>query len=144
MCYLPSNEPSRKKRHITSDPSTPQSLAIDSFELPDSDILKGRFSLAHPHEDVDSVLREYRRFMELKVEVGDYDATWLLPSSLVDAMWLHHIGDTRLYPAMSADLPSFIHHHPDGGKDVAPRSIRYPHKMTLVSFHNIITLPSSH
>ncbi len=63
LCSLPSTEPNRKKRHIISNPSAPQSLAIDSFELPESSILKDRFSLSHPHEDVDSVFREYRHFM---------------------------------------------------------------------------------
>ncbi len=134
MCSLPGTEPNRRKRHIISNPSTPQSLAFDSFELPESDILKDRFSLAHPHEDVDSVFREYRRFMELKVAVGDYDATQLSPSSLVDAMWHLHILDTRQYSAMCADLPSFIHHNPDGGKDAAARCIRY--QTTLIAYRS--------
>lgn len=94
--------------------------------------MKDGFSLSHPHENVDSVFREYRHFMELKVAVGKYDATQLSPSSLVDAMWHLHILNTRQYSAMRADLPSFIHHNPDGGKDAAARCIRY--QMMLVAY----------
>ncbi len=94
--------------------------------------MKDRFAKAHSDKDIDSVLCEYRRFMELKVAMGDYDATQLSPSPLVDAMWHLHILDTRQYLAMCSEQPSFIHHNPDGCKDLAARRSRY--QTTLLAY----------
>ncbi|KAJ3352865.1 hypothetical protein GGF32_003529 [Allomyces javanicus] len=61
---------------------------------------------------VPHAVREYRRFIALKVLAGDADDTRLAPSPLVAAVWAAHILDTRAYQGMCAHLLFFIHHDP--------------------------------
>ncbi|KAJ3374528.1 hypothetical protein GGF31_007306 [Allomyces arbusculus] len=61
---------------------------------------------------VPHAVREYRRFIALKVLAGDADDTLLAPSPLVEAIWAAHILDTRAYATMCTHLPFFIHHDP--------------------------------
>jgi hypothetical protein len=93
--------------------------------VPDQEILQARFAREHSNTDVVSAYQEYRRFIELKITMGDYDATKLSPSPLIDSMWHLHILDIRRYEDMCSKLPSLIHHNPDGGNDAASRSKRY-------------------
>ncbi|KAJ3374521.1 hypothetical protein GGF31_007299 [Allomyces arbusculus] len=67
--------------------------------------------------DVDLALREYRRFLILKVMHRDEHAILLSPSPVVDTVWHAHMLDTRAYLAMNDQLPFFVHHDPRGAYD---------------------------
>lgn len=92
-------------------------FSIDELKVADNEILENRFALEHPNVNAGNVYKEYCRFIELKVAMGDYDAVKLSPSPLVDSMWQLHILDTRRYVEMCSKLPSFIHYDPDGCMD---------------------------
>jgi len=73
-----------------------------------------------------SAVAEYFRFLELKVEVNDIDATLLSPSELLDQVWHMHILNTKDYAADVNDLftaqgklAQFLHHSTDNAHDVA-------------------------
>ncbi|KNE54079.1 hypothetical protein AMAG_00079 [Allomyces macrogynus ATCC 38327] len=73
---------------------------------------------ASVHEaDIDLAVREYRRFLILKVVHNDAQALLLSPSPVIDAVWHAHILDTRAYAAMNEHLPSPIHYEPKGDWD---------------------------
>ncbi|KAJ3352872.1 hypothetical protein GGF32_003536 [Allomyces javanicus] len=73
---------------------------------------------ASVHEaDIDLAVREYRRFLILKVVHNDAHALLLSPSPVIDAVWHAHILDTRAYAAMNEHLPSVIHYEPKGDWD---------------------------
>ncbi|KNE54080.1 hypothetical protein AMAG_00080 [Allomyces macrogynus ATCC 38327] len=67
-----------------------------------------------PTADINLAIREYRRFLVLKVTHNDGNTVLLSPSSVVDAVWHAHILDTRAYLAMNERLPFWIHHEPKG------------------------------
>ncbi|KNE64979.1 hypothetical protein AMAG_10646 [Allomyces macrogynus ATCC 38327] len=70
------------------------------------------------------LLREYQRFLALKVLHHDNNALLLSPSPAIDFIWHAHILDTKVYVAMCASLPFFIHHDPAGALDPASRAHR--------------------
>ena len=65
-----------------------------------------------------ALLREYQRFLALKVVLKDFDASVLSPPPEVDTLWHAHILDTKHYRA------TFIDHNPEGGLDVVARHAR--------------------
>jgi len=105
---------------------------IDKFKVPDEEALMDRFARENTTVKAASIYKEYCRFIELKITMGDYDALKLSPSPLVDSMWHLHILDTRRYSDMCSTLPSFIHHNPDGGNDPEARRKRYEN--TLLAY----------
>ncbi|KNE54087.1 hypothetical protein AMAG_00089 [Allomyces macrogynus ATCC 38327] len=70
------------------------------------------------------LLREYQRFLALKVLHHDSNALLLSPRPAIDQFWHAHILDTKAYAAMCAKLPFFIHHDPAGAFDPASRAHR--------------------
>lgn len=65
-------------------------------------------------------MAEYRKFLELKVRVKDWDATQLSPSPALDRIWHEHILDTRRYRSAcealqggAAARKKLIEHDPD-------------------------------
>ncbi|KAJ3351333.1 hypothetical protein GGF32_004332 [Allomyces javanicus] len=72
---------------------------------------------SEPPADMDLALREYRRFLILKVVHGDERATLLSPGPQIDAIWHAHVLDTRGYKTMNEQLPFWIHHDPSGAYD---------------------------
>ena len=72
-----------------------------------------------------ALLREYKRFLVLKVVLKDFDASVLSPPAEVDTLWHAHILDTKHYRATCDALGGdFIDHNPDGGLDAAARLAR--------------------
>jgi len=71
------------------------------------------------------LLPEYKRFLALKVSLGDLNAVVLSPPADIDAIWHAHILDTRHYRTVCEALGGgFIDHDPNGGSDVAARDAR--------------------
>jgi hypothetical protein len=71
------------------------------------------------------LLLEYKRFLALKVALGDFDASVLSPPAEIDAIWHAHILDTKHYRTVCEALgQGFIEHDPDGGADPAARDTR--------------------
>jgi hypothetical protein len=60
----------------------------------------------------DTALEEFRRWIQLKVETRDEDATFLGPTPLVDFMWHAAILDTVAYAALQKEVGMTIHHRP--------------------------------
>uniref|UniRef100_A0A7S2PLT5 Ubiquitin-like domain-containing protein n=1 Tax=Leptocylindrus danicus TaxID=163516 RepID=A0A7S2PLT5_9STRA len=70
-------------------------------------------------------LLAYQQFMQLKVQMSDWDGTVLSPSPMINKVWHVHILDTRAYQRYCDDKARhFIHHDPDGGLDVEARRRR--------------------
>ena len=67
------------------------------------------------------VLREYRRFMELKVVLRDIRAQKLSPSLPVDEMWHLHVLDTECYMADCQMMLGEIFSTGGGGMPVDPK-----------------------
>lgn len=62
-------------------------------------------------EDIQQAVKEYRQFLELRLEAHD---TQIAPSVLADKVWHHHILDTRKYAEdCSLIFGHFMHHNPN-------------------------------
>jgi hypothetical protein len=59
-------------------------------------------------------MREFERFVELKVFLRDTDAVKISPTPLMDAMWHAAILDTVFYAGLQVKLGMMIHHRPSG------------------------------
>ena len=72
-----------------------------------------------------SALVAYKKFLELKAEHEDWDATKLSPPPLIDEVWHLHVLDTQAYgPAMRKAFGRIVHHDPDGDEDADARAER--------------------
>lgn len=100
--------------------------ALASFDL---EPLRARcvrrlgWSASHAAE----VLGEYRRFVELRLAMNDYDGSRLSPPFPVDQMYHMHVLDTIGYEAFCAAVcpPGvFLHHDVDGDLDPSARRRR--------------------
>ncbi|KNE64974.1 hypothetical protein AMAG_10640 [Allomyces macrogynus ATCC 38327] len=90
---------------------------------------------ASVHEaDIALAVREYRRFLILKVVHNDAEALLLSPSPVIDAVWHAHILDTRAYAAMNEHLPSPIHYEPKGDWDADTPNRQRRLKNTLTCY----------
>ncbi len=59
-------------------------------------------------------VREFRRFMDLKVVLRDKYAVKISPTPLMDAMWHAAVLDTVFYAGLQKELKMTIHHRPSG------------------------------
>jgi small ubiquitin-related modifier len=76
-------------------------------------------------EKARKVLKAYRQFLFLKKHYGDWDATMLSPSLLVDQMWHQHILDVVNYcHDMMLLCGRLIGHNPDGAADAEGKIAR--------------------
>jgi len=62
-------------------------------------------------------MREFQRFLELKVFLHDTDATKISPTPLMDEMWHSAILDTVFYAALQSKLGQLVHHRPAGAME---------------------------
>ncbi|KNE64984.1 hypothetical protein AMAG_10651 [Allomyces macrogynus ATCC 38327] len=107
-------------------PLPPVDSAINRFLEKDLDLSALASSLKHARHpsiaDVDLALREYRRFLLLKVAYKDEFATILAAPPPIALVWHLHILDTQAYAAMNARLPFFLHHKLASANDAAQRA----------------------
>ncbi|KNE54094.1 hypothetical protein AMAG_00096 [Allomyces macrogynus ATCC 38327] len=75
--------------------------------------------LLTPPVNVDLLLCEYQRFLQLRVAHRDEDGTLLAPSAAIERVCRTHVLDTRGYAAMNRMLPFFVHYadEEEGGED---------------------------
>jgi len=57
-------------------------------------------------------IEEFRRWVQLKVEARDVDATELSPTPLIDYMWHAAILDTQFYTKLQSQIGMLLHHRP--------------------------------
>lgn len=79
--------------------------------------LQQRFKKTNPRAQNLAVLREYKRFLVVKMFSGDAQGGVVSPPPLIDEMWHHHILDTKHYSLVCGSLGAFLHHNPDGVDD---------------------------
>ncbi|EGG23760.1 hypothetical protein DFA_05895 [Cavenderia fasciculata] len=75
--------------------------------------LSNIFFDSHPESEDDIaplLVKEYLKFITLKVLDQDWDATKLSPSPLIDQMWHIHILETKSYQDMCNKFGRMIHH----------------------------------
>lgn len=69
-------------------------------------------------EEGEELILEYKRFLILKYNNGDYDEPFeLSPSYDVDRIWHKHILHTKKYQEMCYSLGHFFHHTPKSMED---------------------------
>ncbi len=73
--------------------------------------------LTYPSDDASMLIREYRRFIVLKIGSLDIDATYLSPSPKIDDVWHMHILDTCDYAAFQDRIGFRLQHNPDNAID---------------------------
>ncbi|ORZ30985.1 hypothetical protein BCR44DRAFT_1443619 [Catenaria anguillulae PL171] len=76
-----------------------------------------RLEAKYPTLDIQLMVKDYRRFLVLKYEHRDENATHLSPSPLIDQVWHEHVLDTQSYIPMCLAIGLWIHHDPDGASD---------------------------
>ncbi|KAI8918414.1 ubiquitin-related domain-containing protein [Powellomyces hirtus] len=82
------------------------------------------------------LVEEYIRFLYLKRQCNDWDATLLSPGPAIDLVWHEHILDTKGYAADTQELlGKFLHHNPDGGNDYPRRGRRYTAALAMYHVH---------
>jgi hypothetical protein len=55
-------------------------------------------------DSVVAAVREFARFIHLKLRIRDWEGRWLSPSPLVDLVWREMIVDTRMYSKFCLDV----------------------------------------
>ncbi|KAJ3351330.1 hypothetical protein GGF32_004329 [Allomyces javanicus] len=116
-----------------SPPSDPHRPCAASDIAPGIDLtsLAARLRrLPTPLTNVDLVLREYRRFLALRVAHRDEDGTLLAPSAAVERVWHVHVLDTRGYVATNRAFPVFVHYAEDDDEDEEDRARRLANTRT--------------
>ncbi|KAJ3349249.1 hypothetical protein GGF32_005745 [Allomyces javanicus] len=107
-------------------PLPPLDPTIVQFLEKDLDLSALASALKHARHplipDVDLALREYRRFLLLKVAYKDEFATILAAPPPIALVWHLHILDTLAYATMNARLPFFLHHKLASASDAAQRA----------------------
>lgn len=102
-----------------------------SFVVPKS-VLE-RCSRLHNWNNTKAVHEAYLQFMELKVQMQDWNAKLLSPPLLVDLMWHQHMLDPQSYWKACMDYCGrLIGHDPDGGLDTAARNKRMDSTLVAV------------
>ena len=81
----------RRARRPSSQPSPRQLTSTDFVPL----LARVQRRLGWSAATADRVLREYRRFLKLKLAFHDYDADKLSPPLMIDEIWHMHVLDTR-------------------------------------------------
>lgn len=102
----------RKQNIFDSQPKTPADLADIAVRL--LKVIQQNRSLSSSH------IKEYFRFLEMKIKLRDIDATKLSPSEQIDDVWHLHILDTKNYQsdiraiAIHFNVPDVVmlHHNP--------------------------------
>eukprot|EP00440_Ansanella_granifera_P003466 gb/GFBE01003763.1/.p1 GENE.gb/GFBE01003763.1/~~gb/GFBE01003763.1/.p1 ORF type:complete len:258 (+),score=49.99 gb/GFBE01003763.1/:1-774(+) len=83
--------------------------------------------LGWSNDRVEVVLKEYKRFIELRLALKDFSAERLSPPLPIDEMWHLHVLDTKGYAAFCSRVcprGEFLHHDADGDEDQAARGRR--------------------
>jgi hypothetical protein len=79
-------------------------------------------------EEAIEAVKEFARFVLLKIKAEDFEGSLLSPSPLVDAVWHEMILDTRMYAKFCLDVCGgmVLEHDPDGAseEDVVARTKR--------------------
>ena len=72
-----------------------------------------------------TVINEYIRFINIKKDICDWDATFINPSPIINKIWSLHILNTISYVRMCNG--DFVHHYPKGKymNDKYNRAMRY-------------------
>jgi hypothetical protein len=80
-------------------------------------------------QQADEVLEEYSKFIFLKIQENDFDATKLSPSLVIDEVWHYHMSMPKHYRDFNKKIfgliDNFIDHNPEGAKNYAERERRF-------------------
>ncbi|KYR02431.1 hypothetical protein DLAC_01270 [Tieghemostelium lacteum] len=57
------------------------------------------------------LVREYNRFITLKIVENDYEGSMLYPSTLIGQIWYHHILNTKKYEEFCKIIGMHLHHN---------------------------------
>ena len=148
---LPPSKMSNQRLNITESSIvlrvTEALVGFEHWPLWESSMAKKGFS----KEIITKLLVELRRFLFLKIQLKDYDAKFLSPSSLVDEGWHALMLFPRIYRDLCSELKEItkhagdglIDHNPLGGKDEHARRVRI--LRTLDEYENVygFTPPSA-
>jgi hypothetical protein len=97
-------------------------------------------------EEAAAAVKEFARFVLLKMRARDYEGGLLSPSPLVDAVWHEMILDTRMYAKFCLEVckGGVLQHDPDGASDeeVVARTKRQK-RTTRSYFHDFGSLDES-
>ena len=90
-----------------------------------------------PKDRLIVALKEYRKFMYLKREVADWEATRLSPCPEVDLVWHAHILHTYEYLQFNGVCFGgyFAHHRPGGADETAHKFERYNRTLKCLLKH---------
>ncbi|KYQ91056.1 hypothetical protein DLAC_07958 [Tieghemostelium lacteum] len=89
-----------------------------------SSIYKGQFGI--------QLIKEYNRFLTLKVLTKDIDGNKLTPPPLIDEIWHQHILDTKRYQELSSLIGYTLHTNPNlEFESLESRRTRYQNTMRI-------------
>lgn len=88
-------------------------------------------------KDARAIAVEYKKLMELKKNLEDWDASLLSPPPAIDRMWHLHILDVKGYTKSCQEFcGQLIGHDPDGGIDAKARRVRIERTKTSIQAKN--------
>jgi hypothetical protein len=109
--------------------SIDQDLHLLKFLMSDSVVKFRENQHIFNQQEAEQVLDEYTKFMFLKIQENDFDATKLSPSQLIDEVWHYHISMPKRYCDFNKKIfglmNNFIDHNPEGSKNQIAREQRF-------------------
>lgn len=95
-----------------------------------------KFQYVFNRKEAEQVLDEYTKFMFLKIQENDFNATKLSPSQLIDEVWHYHMSMPKRYCDFNKKIfgliDYFIDHNPEGSKNQIAREQRFQN--TIIAY----------
>ncbi|KAK5576539.1 hypothetical protein RB653_007683 [Dictyostelium firmibasis] len=88
------------------------------------------------------LVKEYTRFIVIKILTQDIESVKTLPPPLIGRIWISHILDTNRYEELCNLIELKIHHNPDGFEEVPQQVKRERYVKTLELYEQYFTKSS--
>ncbi|KAM9968607.1 hypothetical protein ACTFIW_007757 [Dictyostelium discoideum] len=88
------------------------------------------------------LVKEYTRFIVIKILTHDTESVKTLPPPLIGRIWISHILDTNRYEELCNLIELKIHHNPDGFEEVPQQVKRERYEKTLELYEQYFTKSS--
>ncbi|KAN0034770.1 hypothetical protein ACTFIV_001302 [Dictyostelium citrinum] len=88
------------------------------------------------------LVKEYTRFIVIKILTQDIESVKTLPPPLIGRIWISHILDTNRYEELCNLIELKIHHNPDGFEEVPQQVKRERYVKTLELYDQYFTKSS--